>query len=78
MQEQKWDGGEELTDQASIEDFKEAMDNPKNKSITLHKSGSTFTNTNGVEYRVSQEARIKPIRRAKRKLQRQARKKNRR
>jgi len=42
MQERSLDGKETLTPNASIEDFKKALENPNNTSVTLHKPGSVF------------------------------------
>ena len=79
MQEIRHDGTDELTEQATMEDFEKAMADKRNASVALHKPGAKFySNTNGVQYRVTQDAKLKPIRKAKRKEQRKSRKRNRR
>ena len=80
MQEQKWKGPDVLTDQATDEDVKKALEDETTRAVTLHKPGSEFK-ANGIDYRVSDEGRIesqnKAKRRAKNKAARKARKQNR-
>lgn len=84
MQEQKWEGPDVLTEQATDEDLQKALEDQSNRAVTVHKPGSEFK-ANGIDYRVTSEGRIESVgkhakrkRKEKRKAAKQARKKNRR
>lgn len=52
MQEQRYDGTELLTESATPEKVNEAINNPQNKTVAVHRPGEEFTTLDGTQYRV--------------------------
>lgn len=63
MQESRFDGSEKFTDRASMRDFKKAMDDPQNRSVTMHKPGSIVEMKTG-SYVVDEDGSFRKIRAA--------------
>jgi hypothetical protein len=74
MQEFRYDGSEKLTEEATLEKVEKALEDARNKTVALHKEGTTFT-SKGQTYEVMKGGKLK--RRAKNKAARKARRKNR-
>lgn len=47
MQETRYDGTSELTDDPTLQEFLEAMGEPRNRTISLHKPGTIVTTQEG-------------------------------
>ncbi len=82
MQVRHEDGSETLEQIDSMEPVKKALANPKVRSVSIHKPGSTFTGGDGVKYHVGKDGAIRPTfdtaaSKKKRKAQKKARRKNR-
>ena len=64
MQEYRYDGTDELTPNASIKDLERALANEKNKAVTLHKTGSIITRSDGSQYEVWTDGSLRKIKEA--------------
>ncbi len=61
MQEHRYDGTDELTPNASLEDARKALENKLNKAVALHKTGSIITRTDGSQYEVWTDGSLRKI-----------------
>lgn len=82
MQVNYKDGSETLEQIDSMKPVEKALANPKVRSVSIHKPGSTFTGRDGVKYRVDKDGALRPAfnratQKKKRKAQRKARRNNR-
>ena len=82
MQEIREDGSELLTDSVSKDQIMQAIDNPINRSVHIHKPGSTFYDTiSGKKFTVLPDGRLKMLDNGKsktaRRQQKAARRRNR-
>lgn len=76
MQEIRHDGSEQLTENASTKDLERAMADVRNASVALHKPGAVFR-SKGRTLQVTNDGKIKELRKKRRQFQRQARKRGR-
>jgi len=61
MQETRYDGKEVLTRFPTEEQVKKAVNDPKNKTVTLHNVGSHIKTADGAIYEVQQNGAWKKI-----------------
>ncbi len=61
MQEHRHDGTDELTPNATMQDVKRALKDPRNTAVTLHKPGSTVTMSDGKRYLVWKDGSLRRI-----------------
>ena len=66
MQEHRYDGTDELTPNANMKDVERALADTKNKSVTLHKTGSIITRSDGSQYEVWTDGSLRKIKEADR------------
>jgi len=52
MQEVRYDGTEQLSRLENAEQLQKAIDDPRNKSVSVHKAGSIITMRDGTKYEV--------------------------
>ena len=52
MQEVRYDGTEHLSQLENEEQLRKALEDPRNKSVTVHKTGSIITMRDGTKYEV--------------------------
>lgn len=61
MQEIRWDGTDCLTEKATKEQFIDALDDKRNKTVIAHKTGSIITRTDGSQYQVWSDGSLRKI-----------------
>ena len=76
MQVKKFDGADDLYEDASFEDMKEAIEDSLTESVTVYKPGAKFK-SGGKTYITNDEGKFRRVRKKKRKDQKKSRKRNR-
>jgi len=52
METKRYEGDNILTGGASLEQFREALEDPDTRSVTMHKPGEIIVHSDGVRYQV--------------------------
>ena len=61
MEEQRFDGSELFTEGVSGKQIEEAILNPENKRVVIHKTGSVIKSKDGVFYRIDKNGARRKI-----------------
>jgi hypothetical protein len=62
MQEVRYDGTEQLSQVTSAEQIQKAVEDPRNKTVLVHKPGSIITLRSGAAYRVANDGSWRRVR----------------
>lgn len=65
MQEHRYNGHDVLTPNVDVRQFESALKDPRNKAVTLHKTGSIITLPDGSRYEVRKGGMLRKLKHGK-------------